>query len=646
MYSLARNVYVDTFDAVMDAIKVMIESKSYAKAIEFVNNTIVDNANNVSKQEHGTLLNVRGHIYHNMQDNANAIASFYDSIKMYPSHVAMRNAILIMNNFIEIPNGPLVVDLLVDVLEALKALKETPCDTECALSDEDHDMFVYICSLWSDTYDVPEHIGRVTKYLRNQDLRKFAEGFLCIKSSQTVEDLRNKYMLIQQSLENVLHNDTLITLIRTAHALYNMYNPYQIGVRWIYENECALGCKRALETYYRHVLPMLNERYLPDHPYKNIVPANQPNGKPKIKIGFLSMNLRSHSVGYIFTDIIENLDPNVYEVYIYMLASNFLRDDDVFWKRITACAKKTEILTLGVFDDLKTLAKTISNDYMDILVFTDIGADRFTYFLSFFRMARLQMTWWGHPDSNGTDMDYFVTSHLFGDAKKFYKERLIRVPGMSVVGHNFAKNFVVDPNERLNLPWTNARIYLCVQNIMKLTPHFDPILKGILENDPCSVIVIVKTTIFNQSVGALCDRLLRLLDVYKDRVILLNSMNQELFNQCIHQAHVLLDTFPFGGFMSSLNCFALNKCIIAKYGSTTKSTMTVGLYRQMGFMDLVTHSNEEYVEKAIEVAVNDVYRASCEQKIKDNMHKVFDDKSAVNEWDKVFKELYASLPAL
>jgi len=54
-----------------------------------------------------------------------------------------------------------------------------------------------------------------------------------------------------------------------------------------------------------------------------------------------------------------------------------------------------------------------------------------SYFLAFARLAPVQLTWFGHPDTTGIpNLDYFVSSALFelGDAQSHNTEHLVTLP--------------------------------------------------------------------------------------------------------------------------------------------------------------------------------------------------------------------------
>ena len=57
---------------------------------------------------------------------------------------------------------------------------------------------------------------------------------------------------------------------------------------------------------------------------------------------------------------------------------------------------------------------------LDIIFYPEIGMSKTIYFLSFSRLATVQIVSWGHPETTGIDtIDYFFSSILLEpDTKK------------------------------------------------------------------------------------------------------------------------------------------------------------------------------------------------------------------------------------
>lgn len=66
---------------------------------------------------------------------------------------------------------------------------------------------------------------------------------------------------------------------------------------------------------------------------------------------------------------------------------------------------------------------------LDVLVYPDVGMEPLSYYLSFSRLAPIQMTWWGHPITTSSPaMDYFISlEEEIPEAHNHYTEQLVRM---------------------------------------------------------------------------------------------------------------------------------------------------------------------------------------------------------------------------
>ena len=88
-----------------------------------------------------------------------------------------------------------------------------------------------------------------------------------------------------------------------------------------------------------------------------------------------------------------------------------------------------------------TIASPPSGHELDVLIFPDVGMEPFTLYLSFARLARVQMAWWGHPVTTASPtMDYFISlEDELDEAQEHYTEQLVRMkvvnaPPLRLVG--------------------------------------------------------------------------------------------------------------------------------------------------------------------------------------------------------------------
>ena len=141
-------------------------------------------------------------------------------------------------------------------------------------------------------------------------------------------------------------------------------------------------------------------------------------GRPRI--GFVSPYFYSHSTGKMLRGLIERRDPARYEAVLLRAGGQ----DDPVWRSMAAAVDKTMTLPR----DLGAARAMIAAEELDLLIYTDIAADPFTYFLAFSRLARAQAATWGHADTSGIPaIDHYISWREWEPpgAAAQYSERLV-----------------------------------------------------------------------------------------------------------------------------------------------------------------------------------------------------------------------------
>ena len=155
--------------------------------------------------------------------------------------------------------------------------------------------------------------------------------------------------------------------------------------------------------------------------------GNLSSQQERRRIGFISSFFRKHSVGKLIKGIITELCKqttyrNKYEVYVYFIGGINLNDN--ITKEILSSMNHANIRKFSSHETLNSVANSILDDLLDVLIYPEIGMDYLTYFLAYKRLARVQAAFWGHPVTSGIEytMDYFITSNLFHIYNKEYEQ--------------------------------------------------------------------------------------------------------------------------------------------------------------------------------------------------------------------------------
>ena len=169
--------------------------------------------------------------------------------------------------------------------------------------------------------------------------------------------------------------------------------------------------QKRLATLYLNACPSLGEDYF-----------GQKNKDSRIRVGFISRQFQLNSVGRCFQGIMRFMP----RANIHVTAFTFTHKADPLWSAIAQDVDQTIILPPRLAEARKKIAKI----GLDVLIYTDIGMEPLTYFLSFARLAPIQCVMGGHPDTVGVpNLDFYLSSDFQEpiEANNHYSERLIRL---------------------------------------------------------------------------------------------------------------------------------------------------------------------------------------------------------------------------
>lgn len=359
-----------------------------------------------------------------------------------------------------------------------------------------------------------------------------------------------------------------------------------------------------------------------------------PHGR-RIRIGIASRFLRSHSIGNTSRGFVEMLDRHGFEIVVIRLEPS--PNDDVA-KGIDACADRVCELRTGVLADAR---EEIAKMELDILFYQDIGMEPFSYFLAFSRLAPVQLTSFGHPDTTGiSNLDYFVSSEWYeqADSASNYTESLVCLPRAGTLSYYHRPGPApVSDRASYGLP-LEGKIYCCPQTLFKVQPIMDRLFSGIVENDPGACIVLIEPAEKHWRM-ALEARFAKNSSSLSKHICFLPTMHYEKFLGLLALADVVLDTVPFNGQNTTLESFAVGVPVVTLAGNRQCERHGYGLYRAIGYMDLVAESEADYIEKAIRVANDPLFRSACSSRIAEGAGGLFEDEGVIRNFEAEFRRM-------
>ena len=324
--------------------------------------------------------------------------------------------------------------------------------------------------------------------------------------------------------------------------------------------------------------------------------ANVPDPKRKLRIGFVSADLRDHAVAYFVEPVWQELDRERFEIYAYY--SHFATD------HVTRRLKQLVTRWRGVaaMSD-EVLRQQIRDDQVDILV--DLSGHTAGNRLPVFarRAAPVQFGWLGHPATTGVkQMDYLLTNAYaepVGMTEHLSSETLWRLPESYCVyrpGQNSPE--VVDVAPCVERGYIT---FGCFNNLAKVTEDVIRVWSRILLAVPDSRLMLEWTTFSDPALCAEFASRFARYGVGRERLELVPRRKENQY-KLYNQIDIALDPFPCNGGTTGFDTIWMGVPYITLAGHHLMSRMGVMILSNVGLASLIAENEDDYVGLAVKLA--------------------------------------------
>ena len=354
----------------------------------------------------------------------------------------------------------------------------------------------------------------------------------------------------------------------------------------------------------------------------------------RIRVGYVSSDLRDHAIGYLMSEFFELHDKSKIEAFAYYCGPE---SQSALTLRIKAAVEHwSDIRTLS--DD--EAAAMIAADGIDILV--DVNGHTRDSRTGVFarRPAPIQVNWLGYPGSMGTPYHQYIVADdwiIPEGSEIYYSEKVARLP-------------CYQPNDRkrvvaANLPSRadaglpdNAFVFCCFNGTHKIGRFTFERWLEILGRVPDGVLWLLDTTEETRN---------RLGDYAEQKGI---SRSRIIFAPRLHNAHHLarykladlfLDTAPYGAHTTASDALWMGVPVLTLSGRSFASRVCGSLVRASGLTDLVVSRPEEYVARAIALGNNrsEIERYKSALEASRSTCRLFDTDMLVDRLEALYRKM-------
>ncbi|MBK9443372.1 MAG: tetratricopeptide repeat protein [Comamonadaceae bacterium] len=353
----------------------------------------------------------------------------------------------------------------------------------------------------------------------------------------------------------------------------------------------------------------------------------------KIRLAYVSPDLREHPVGHLMAGIFEHHDKSRFET----IAISIGIDDG---SRLRARMLKA----FDKFIDVRNMtseqiARMMRDMEIDIAVdlggFTsDTRTDIFAY-----RPVPVQVNYLGYPGTMGADYyDYIIADrHIIPpEHQKYYTEKVAYLPDTYLPTDNSVKISERTPTRaECGLPETGF-VFCSFSHDYKISPPMFDVWMRLLTQ-------VSRSVLWLMSRGELAQKNLRkeakLRGVDPGRLIFAGRVPLvEDHLARYRQADLFLDTHPYNAHTTAADALIAGLPVVTCMGNSFPARVAGSLLRAAGMNELVTDSIDEYRETAFRLTQNTALLSDLKKRLLENKgaSSLFDTNKAGSELEAVF----------
>ena len=425
-----------------------------------------------------------------------------------------------------------------------------------------------------------------------------------------------------ECLDKALQLDPFLVAASSARAL---------GLQRLYKTEESLDLHNSIlwmEPQNARVLSARNMllNYLPRQDRQSVFDAHKEFGAlfakdefqvffnpqepdKKLRVGFISPDLRHHSVAFFLKPLLQNLDPTRVQTLLY----HCHHTEDATSAELRKLASKWTNLN-GVEDD--AAATLIQRDAPDILI--DLAGHSAMNRLPLLSrgLAPVQISYLGYPNTTGVQA---ITHRLVdeitdpsADADAFATEKLIRFSpcAWTYEAHSEAPSPTM-PDEDAPITFGSFN------NLLKVTDETLSFWAKILIRVTDSRLFIKSVFLDDPEVAKNVLERITAASIAEDRVELSGffAATQDHL-AAYNRVDVALDTFPYNGTTTTCEALWMGVPVVSLIGDRHAARVGLSLLTAVGHAEWAAETEDAYIEKAVSLAEDRALRSQLRETLR------------------------------
>ncbi|CAH1208636.1 Protein O-GlcNAc transferase [Candidatus Nitrotoga sp. BS] len=333
----------------------------------------------------------------------------------------------------------------------------------------------------------------------------------------------------------------------------------------------------------------------------------------KIRLGYLSADLRDHVMGKMIYQAISRHDTEQFEVYCYSLSSQ----QDAWTERFRA--RSHQFVGIANLDALSA-ANRIAEDNLDILVDLSTHTKGSLPAILAHKPARLQITHIASAGAVGLDSIDFKLTDQYADTsanQAYLLERLLPMQGCVFPYRHIAPASQHNYQRKKFGIGKNTIVLGAFVSLIKLSSRCLALWHKVLEALPGAILAFSPHNI-EAKVSYL--QRLKAAGIAENRVVFIPFGKDESHNQARYtMVDLVLDTLPYGGVNGTLEALDMGVPVVTLCGERHGERTGFSILTNLGVTATIARNEQEFIDIAKRLANDQTFYASVTDAIRRGM---------------------------
>ena len=316
----------------------------------------------------------------------------------------------------------------------------------------------------------------------------------------------------------------------------------------------------------------------------------------RLRVGFVSSDLRDHPVAYLLTECCERIDRTRIETFAYSLVPE---DKSAFGQRV---ARAFEHFADVAAQPAEAIARRIRGDGIDMLFDLNGYTTHSKSEIFVLKPAPVQISWLGYLGTLGAEWYDYVLTDRFAcppELQPYFTERFLYLPDCYCPSDTRRPVGPQAPSRAAcGLPETGL-VFCCFNNSYKILPAVFDVWMRLLASVPGSTLWLA---VGNATAGANLRREAATRGIDAARLVFAPRVSlPEHLARHVH-ADLYLDTAPYNAGTTANDALFMGVPVLTCAGETMAGRVAGSQLHAIGLPELVTTGLAEYEALALELA--------------------------------------------